>query len=99
MGAIEPTTVGIAKGVGPFRGERARGLAPSAGVSEGGFRLELTTECGSTPTARSKEDVKRYSLNVKRTDCRRLSHQSINEERFTINEKRPRSSVGRARPW
>jgi hypothetical protein len=59
----------------PFRGERARGLTPSAGVSEASFRAELTTECGSTPTARSKqlrgktfnEDVKRYSLNVKRT--------------------------------
>jgi hypothetical protein len=43
--------------VGPFRGERARGLAPSAGVSEGGFRPELTTECGSTPTARSKQSL------------------------------------------
>jgi hypothetical protein len=31
---IEPTTVGIPKGASPFRGEGARGLAPSAGVSE-----------------------------------------------------------------
>ena len=51
---IEPTTVGISKGVSPFRGECARGLAPSAGVSEAGFRAELTTECGSNPIARSK---------------------------------------------
>jgi len=56
---IEPTTVGIPKGASPFRGERARGLAPSAGVSEERFRAELTTECGSNPIARSNEDVKR----------------------------------------
>jgi hypothetical protein len=85
---VEPTTVGIAKGVIPFRGECARGsatrgitsvtsadagemvsrpeLAPSAGVSEASCRAELTTECGSTPTARSNGDEKRYLLNVKR---------------------------------
>ena len=51
---VEPTTVGIPKGVIPFRGEFARGLALSAGVSEAGLRAELTTGCGSTPTARSK---------------------------------------------
>jgi hypothetical protein len=39
----------------PFRGERARGLTPSAGVSEASSRAELMMECGSTPTARSKK--------------------------------------------
>ena len=51
---IESTTAGISKGAHPFREERAMGLAPSAGVSEAGFRAELMTECGSSPIARSK---------------------------------------------
>ena len=65
---IESTTAGIPKGVSPFRGERARGLAPSAGVGEEGFRAELTTECGSNPIARSKG--RREALGVKREKSR-----------------------------
>ncbi len=37
----------------PLRGERARGLAPSAGAGEAGFRAKPATVGGSIPLASS----------------------------------------------
>ena len=53
---------GVPKGVTPFRGEHARGLAPSAGVSETFFRVDLRTESGSNPFSRSKLLSLRYHI-------------------------------------
>jgi len=65
LSGFETRDRGLRKGCAPFVGSM-RGAGPLCRSREASFRADPATERGSNPAARSKADVRRETLSVKR---------------------------------